>query len=150
MTTRTTLETDKVVGKPVAAPEVEQRSKSIDEGAPAPRRRVPAWMAVLCGLGIHEGQWVYPHEGNCTQGRGCGRCGSVHVRTKHQREWCYIRAGACGQVRSCGRCNAANGERTRHEWGETWEPETRWWQSDKMAHQCLRCGVVEEWTDNSD
>jgi len=114
------------------------------------RQRTPKpWlMAALCRLGMHEGQWAYVAEGNCTQGRKCGRCGYIHVRTKHQREWRYIREGTCEQVRSCGRCNAANGERTSHEWGETWEPETRWWQSSKGAHRCLRCGEVEEWTVN--
>ena len=100
----------------------------------------------LCRLGIHRGPWVYPHEGNCTQSRACARCGATHTRTKHQREWHYIRERTCEQVRSCGRCDAANGERTRHDWGETYDLERRWWQNEKRAHRCLRCGVVEEWT----
>ena len=90
-------------------------------------------------------------EGNCAQGRECGRCGSVHLRTRHERDWRYIRQRTCEQVRSCRRCNTTNGERTSHEWSESWEPEHRWWQGAKEAHRCLRCGVVEEWTvDNGD
>ena len=165
-TTRTTLETDNVVGEPVANPAVEQRGKAMSEAAAAGalpratgeaqlvtrrgRQRTPKpWlMAVVCRLGMHEGQWAFVAESNCTQGRECGRCGSVHVRTKHWRVWHYIRERTCEQVRSCVRCNAANGERTSHVWSESWEPETRWWQSDKGAHRCLRCGVVEEWTVN--
>ena len=112
------------------------------------RTRVPWYLAMLCRLGMHEGQWTYAAEGDCTQGRECGRCGSVHVRTQHQREWHYIRARACEQVRSCGRCNVANGERTSHEWGETYGVETRWWQGGREGHRCLRCGLVEEWTVN--
>ena len=108
------------------------------------RQRTPkSWlMAVLCRLGMHGGRWAYVAEGNCTQGRECGRCGSVYVRTKHQREWRYIRKCTCEQIRSCRRCNAANGERTRHEkWSESWDVG-----GDERAHRCLRCGVVEEWT----
>ena len=163
-TTTTTLETDKVVGGPVAGPAVEQQGRAMDEAAAAGawpgatraaprvtrrgRQRTPKpWpMAVLCRLGMHQGRWAFVAEGRCTQGRECARCGSVHMRTKHQREWRYVRDQSCGQVRSCTRCNAANGERTSHEWGETWEPETRWWQNEKGAHRCLRCGVEEEWT----
>ena len=35
-TTRKTLETDKVVGEPVAEPAVEQQGRGMDEAAPAP------------------------------------------------------------------------------------------------------------------
>ena len=164
-TTRQTLEMHKTPGGPVADPAVEEQAGAMDEapprawGFPGATRRTPRvtrrgrqrtpkpWpMAVLCRLGMHQGQWAFVAEGRCTQGRECGRCGSVHVRTKHQRQWRYIRDRACRQVRSCGRCNAPNGERTRHEWGATYDVEARWWQSDKRAHRCLRCGAVEEWS----
>ena len=163
-TTGKTLETDKVAGETVADPAAEQQGKAVDEAATAcalpwatgeaqlvPRRSrqrtSKSWlMAVLWRLGMHEGQWVYVAESSCTQGLECGRCGSVNVRTKHEREWRYISERTCEQARSCRRCNAANGERTLHRWSVSWEPETRWWQSDKGAHRCLRCGVVEEWT----
>ena len=162
--TRKPLETDKVVGKPVADPAVKQQAKAPAAGAlpwttgeaqlvtRRGRQRTPKpWpIAVLCHLWMHEGRWTYVAEGNCTQGRECARCGSVHARTKHQCEWRYIRERTCEQVRSCRRCNAANGERTGHEWSEPWEPETRWWQGEKGAHRCLRCGVLEEWTVNDD
>ena len=141
-TTRRAMERDKVVGEqatdPGEAQLVTRRGRQ--------KRPKPWLMAVLCHLGVHEGQWAYAVESHCTQGRECGRCGSVHVRTKHQREWRYMRERTCEQVRSCTRCSAANGERTSHEWSESWEPETRWWQSSKEAHRCLRCGKVEEWT----
>jgi len=116
------------------------------------RQRTPkSWlMAVLCRSGMHKGQWAYVAEGNCTQGRECERCGSVHVRTKHQREWRYIRERTCEQVQSCRRCNAANGERTSHEWGESWQTKSSWWQSEQRAHRCKRCGEVEEWTVDND
>ena len=165
-TTRKTPETDKVVGDPAADPAVEQQGGAMDEAAPAGawpratgeaelvtrrgRQRTPKpWlMAVLCRLGMYQGQWPYIAQGNCTQGRECGRCGSVHVRTRHRREWRYIREGTCEQVRSCGRCNAANGEGTSHEWGESYEVEGSWWGGSKEAHRCLRCGEYEEWSDN--
>ena len=163
-TTKKTLETDEVVDEPAAKPAAEQQGKAMDEAAAAGaspgatgaaqlvtrrgRQRTPKpWLkAVLCRLGMHAGQWAYVAKGNCTQGQECGRCGSVHVRTKHQREWRYMRERHCEQVWSCRRCNAANGERTLHSWGESWEPETSWWQNDKEAHRCLRCRVVEEWS----
>jgi len=165
-TTRTTLETDKVVGEPGADPAVEQQGKTRDETAPVDgspraageaqlvtrrgRQRTPKpWLSVvMCRLGMHDGQWAYAAKGNCTQGRECERCGSVHVRARHQREWRYIRAGSCEQVRKCGRCSDANGERTSHKWGEDYDIETRWWQGSREGHRCLRCGVVEEWTVN--
>ena len=166
-TTMRTLETDKVVDEPVADPAVEQQCKAIDEATAAgdvpmatvveaqlPTRRGPqrapkSWRrAVLCCLGMHEGQWAYVAEGDCDQGRECVRCGSVHVRTEHQREWRYIRAGACQQVRRCGRCNVPNGGRTNHEWGEDYDIPTLWWQGDREGHRCLRCGEVEEWSNN--
>ena len=113
------------------------------------RQRTPKpWlMAVLCRLGLHQGKWEYVAEGNCSQGRECGRCGSVHARIKHRREWRYIGESTCEQVRTCRRCNALSGNRTRHEaWSAAWNVG-----GDNRAHRCLRCGVVEEWTvDNSD
>ncbi|MDP6800363.1 MAG: hypothetical protein QF744_11145 [SAR202 cluster bacterium] len=107
------------------------------------RQRTPeTWVkAILCRLGIHNGPWIYAVEHVCVQSRECGRCGSVHVRTKHQHEWRYIREGACKQVKNCGRCDAAKGERTRHEWGATYDVA-----GDKEAHDCQRCGKVEKWT----
>ena len=136
-TTRKTPQKDNVVGE---AQLVTRRGQQ--------RTPEPWLMALLCRLGAHQGQWAYVSEGNCTQGRECRRCGSVHLRTEHQREWRYIRERDCEQVRTCTRCAAANGKRTSHEWSGTWEPEHRWWQSEKAAHRCLRCGVVEEWTVN--
>ena len=111
------------------------------------RQRTPKpWLrAVLCRLGMHHGQWAFVAEGNCAQGRECGRCGSVHVRARHRREWCYLRESTCEQVRKCGRCSDANSERTSHEWGEDYDIETRWWQGSKEGHRCLRCGAEEEW-----
>ena len=131
---------------PASAPAASQDATLTERGQE--KARVPWYVAVLCRVGIHRGHWAYVAEGSCTQGRECERCGSVHVRTTHQREWRYIRERTCAQVRSCKRCNAANGERTSHEWSESWEVGTRWWQSGKEAHRCLRCGVVEEWTVN--
>ena len=77
------------------------------------RQRTPKpWlMAVLCRLGMHEGPWAFVAEGNCTQGRECVRCGSVHARTRHEK------------------------------WGASYSVG-----QDREAHQCERCGVVEEWT----
>ncbi len=110
------------------------------------RQRTPEpWlMAVVCRVGIHKGLWEYAAERDCTQGRECERCGSVHVRARHQREWRYIRAGSCEQVRKCGRCNDANGEKTSHKWEEDYDIETRWWQGSRDGHLCLRCGAREE------
>ena len=108
------------------------------------RQRTPKpWlMSVLCRLGRHQGQWAYVAEGNCTQGRECGRCGAVHARTKHQRKWRYVGESTCEQLRTCQQCSAINGSRTRHEeWSEAWDVG-----EDVRAHRCLRCGVVEEWT----
>ena len=164
-TTRKTLETDKVVGEPVADPAVEQQGKAMDEAAAAGalpgatgeaqlpirrgRQRTPKpWlMAVLCRIGIHEGQWAYAVEIDCTQGRECGRCGSVHVRTKHQREWRYVDDGHCVQLKVCKRCIASNGSRTKHPaWSEEWAVG-----ADERAARCLPCGQVVTWrTDTGD
>ena len=128
------------------------------------QRTPKPWLkAGLCRLGIHEGPWAYVAGGNCTQGRECGRCGSVHARTKHRQEWRYDGHRSCSQVWICSRCNrtkvihlvggvdvprhsryvdAPLRYRTRHEnWSEAWDAG-----GDKMAHLCLRCGVVEKWT----
>ena len=161
-TTRTTLETDKVIDESVADPAAEQRGKATDEAAAgslpgatseaqlvtgrAMQRTPEPWpMAVLCIFGMHRGQWVYSAESSCAQGRECERCGSVHVRARHQREWRYLHESTCEQVRKCGRCSDANGERTSHKWGEDYDIETRWWQGGREGHRCLRCGAEEEW-----
>ena len=114
------------------------------------RQRTPKpWpMAVLCRLGMHQGQWAFVAEGRCTQGRECGRYGSVPVRTEHQREWRYVRARSCGMARECIRCHTTDKHGVRHEWGKTYVVARRWWGGDKEAHRCLRCGEVEEWTVN--
>ena len=114
------------------------------------RQRTPEpWlMAVVCRVGIHKGLWEYAARRDCTQGRECARCGCVSVRLNHQRGWFYVRDRACEQIRSCGRCKVADGKRTSHEWSESWDLETSWWQGDREAHRCLRCGKEEEWTVN--
>ena len=144
--TRKAMERDKVLGEQAAEPgEAQLVTRKGWQRTPNP------WpMAVLCSLWMHRGEWIYAAESNGMQGRECEMCGSVHVRTKHQREWRYIRKRTCEQVRSCGRCSAANGERTSHDWDETYDVETRWWQSSKEGHRCLRCGKVEEWSYNDD
>ena len=97
--------------------------------------------AILCGLGIHDGKWVYVTEGDCGQMRVCRRCGNAKARTKHRFEWRYVNDGACRQVKFCGRCVASKDSRTRHEaWSESWEVG-----QDRSAHRCKRCGVVETW-----
>ena len=112
------------------------------------RQRTPEpWlMAVVCRVGIHRGLWEYAAKRDCTQGRECARCGCVSVRSRHHREWQYLQDRSCLQIRNCERCNVPNGERTRHEWSESWEIDPGRWGSDREAHRCLRCGEVEEWT----
>ena len=113
------------------------------------RQRTPEpWlMAVVCRVGIHKGLWEYAAEGDCTQGRECARCGCVSVRSRHQREWRFVRDRACQQIRNCERCNVPNGDRTRHEnWSKSWDVEG----TSKMAHRCLRCEEVVEWTVSDD
>ena len=145
-TTRKTMDTDEVVGERAADPSETQLLTR------RRRQRKPKspLKAALCLLGIHKGSWVYVAEGNCLQGRECGRCGSAHVRTKHQGEWRYIRERACQQVHRCGRCNDVDGKTVKHEWGEAYDIKARWWQGSKEGHRCLRCGNVEEWTVNDD
>ena len=112
------------------------------------RQRTPKpWlMTVLCRLGIHRGPWSYLAEGDCTQGRECGRCGAVHVHTKHYRGWQYKREGSCSQIRVCTRCADVNKYRTKHEaWGDTYSID-----SDTDAHECVRCGRVLTWSTASD
>ena len=113
--------------------------------APRGRQRTPKpWlMSVLCRLGMHDGQWAYVAEGNCTQGRECERCGSVHARFRHRLEWRYRRERTCRQVRTCQQCDAVVGQRTDHQsWSETYVDQ----QSGRFreVNRCLRCGVVEE------
>ena len=130
-------------------------TNAVEPMTPRGWQRTPKpWpMAVLCRLGIHAGQWRYVIENDCMQGRECDRCGSVLVRTKHQPVWRYIRDGSCEQIRSCAHCDSFDGdhaEKISHEWDETYEVSTRWWQNSKEGHRCLRCRDVQEWSDNSD
>ena len=90
-TTRKALETDKVAGEPVADPAVEQQSNAMDEAAAVGalpgvtgeaqlvtrrrRQRTPKpWLvAILCRLGMHEGQWAYVAKPESTEGRPWGQ-----------------------------------------------------------------------------
>ena len=153
-TTRKTPETDKVVRDPAADPAAEQQGKAISEAAPVGtlpratgeaqpltprgRQRTPKpWLsAVMCRLGMHEGPWAYVAEGNCTYGRECRRCGSVHARTRHWHVWRYIGELTCEQVLSCRRCDAANGERTSHQRGWRYLRES----TCEQERKCGRCG----------
>ena len=115
---------------------------------PRGRQRTPKpWlMEVLCRLGMHGGQWAYVAEGNCSQGRECGRCGSVHLCAKHRREWGYKLEGSCLQIHFCARCADVNKRRTQHEkWGPTYSVD-----SETDAHNCIRCGEVNSWSTASD
>ena len=96
----------------------------------------------MCRVGLHRGDWGYVTEGKCSQMRECRGCGSIHARTRHKREWRYLTDRSCGQVRTCMRCHTADKQRVRHEkWSDSWDAG-----GDEMAHECLRCGVVERWT----
>ncbi len=101
------------------------------------RQRTPKpWlMSVLCRSAIHKGQWAFVVEGNCTQGRECGRCGSVHARTKHERLWVYTSEGSCLQVKNCLRCNISEGEGTNHQ---------SWSGISGSRERCDRCGIVRD------
>ena len=115
----------------------------------APRGLWHVLLNGLCRMGIHRGEWRFLSEGICSQSRECGGCGAIQDRTKHRLQWGYVRNRSCGQQRACMRCHTTDKQRVRHEaWSESWEVEQRWWQGSKEAHRCLRCGVVEEWTDS--
>ena len=131
----------------------------------------PWLMAVLCRLGMHGGWWAFVVEGNCTQGRECGRCGSVHVRTKHRLEWRYkhkwtseLSERNCEQVRTCRRCDIVPtnvvhlvggvdvpghtrnvevpvGQRTHHDDWGEWRPVAP--NSYIESRHCARCGKKE-------
>ena len=109
---------------------------------PSIKRHVPWYLAVLCRVGIHSGQWEYVAAGHCSQTRTCDRCGVTKVRTKHRRHWKYVGERTCEQIRICKRCDALSGNRTRHEdWSESWDVG-----GDRSAHRCLRCGHVDTWS----
>ncbi len=134
-----------LIGEPTTARALPDATNVVQLPVPRSRQRTPdTWLkAILCRLGIHSGPWIYAVAHVCVQSRDCGRCGSVHVRTKHQYEWHYIHDGACKQVKDCGRCDAAKGERTEHEWGADYDVDR---SADREGHRGERCGKVEEWT----
>jgi hypothetical protein len=104
-------------------------------------KKMPWYLEMLCRIRCHRGQWSYLAEGDCKQMRVCQRCGKADMRIRHQRQWHYVREGDCFQDKTCLRCAETNNHRTRHVWGTTYS--TGWSQE---AHQCERCGKVEEWT----
>ena len=73
---------------------------------PRGRQRTPnpRLIGALCLLGIHKGRWAFVADGDCTQGRECGRCGAVDVRTRHDYKWRYESAMSCTEHRACVRC----------------------------------------------
>ena len=97
-------------------------SEPSPHGHPPPRikGRMPWYLAVMCGVGIHQGQWNYTTEGWCTQTRKCQRCECTSVQTEHA--W--------------GEESVIRGE--------------SWWKGDKQAHKCTRCGQVQTWTEADD
>ena len=113
-----------------------------------PRAGAPWYKAIFCRVGLHKGPWEYAAEGHCTQTRECSRCGAIKARTKHQCEWRYVSDGRCEQVRPCTWCEVVSGNRIEHSWSESWQEESRWWDGEKRAHRCTRCGDIERWTVN--
>ncbi len=107
------------------------------------RQRTPKpWpMSLLCRLGIHRGQWAFVVERNCTQGRECVRCESVHARTKHNGVWAYTIEGSCYRVETCQRCNFTMSSGTYHE---SMSP------IGGMKEKCDRCGEVETISSDGD
>ena len=124
--------------------ETNQRADQTERGQE--RQRAPWYGAILCRLGVHQGEWRYVAAGQCGQTLECGRCEVTKVRTRHQREWRYVGDRACEQVRICQQCSVVSGHRTRHEaWSKSWSAGR-----NTEAHRCNRCGVVETWDTGSE
>lgn len=110
------------------------------------KRGTPWYEKLACRCGIHSGKWNYVTEGNCKQLSVCARCGHLEARTRHHREWRYVSEGRCEEKKTCRRCGDMTRGRTSHNWGSTYKPASY----HDNAHQCLRCGQVEEWDDSYD
>jgi hypothetical protein len=98
------------------------------------------YVRLLCGMGLHRGEWKYLAEDNCSEMRVCERCGRAGRRVKHQRQWGYVREGSCAQQKTCRRCGDIGKERQRHVWGaiESHGAENVRW--------CERCHAEQRWT----
>jgi hypothetical protein len=98
------------------------------------------YLRLLCGIGLHRGEWKYLADENCSQMRVCERCGMAGWRMKHQRQWEYVREESCAQQKTCRRCGDIGRERERHVWGATEShgaENVRW---------CERCHAEQRWT----
>jgi hypothetical protein len=98
------------------------------------------WLRLLCGMGLHRGEWRYLAEEDCSQMRVCETCGRSGRRVKHQRQWEYVKDESCAQQKTCRRCGDIGPERERHVWGATEShglDNVRW---------CERCHAEQRWT----
>jgi len=94
-----------------------------------------------CGLGFHQGPWIYLEPDQCDQLQVCERCAAESRRSEHNwGEWTYPAGDACDLVRICQRCQERESQ-VAHDWGE-WEYLDE--GSCDQAQRCNRCG---QWND---
>lgn len=87
-----------------------------------------------CLVGIHQGEWSFVKEKDCTRMRICVRCATESRKVEHNLgEWAYANDGACDQQQTCSRCDLVE-QRELHEWQE---PQRR---SDDTCEQVIVCG----------
>ncbi|MCA1568266.1 MAG: hypothetical protein LC803_22000 [Acidobacteria bacterium] len=87
-----------------------------------------------CLVGIHQGDWSFVKEKDCTRIRICVKCATESRKVEHNLgEWAYLNDGACDQQQTCSRCDLVE-HREVHEWQE---PQRR---SDDTCEQVIVCG----------
>jgi hypothetical protein len=93
-----------------------------------------------CRLGIHEGNWSYAGQEDCTLTRICNRCGVRNSKVEHAwSDWVYLKDGSCRQGRLCSRCSAVE-EAVTHRWAPP--VYTRDACCDQVQ-ACRRCGETK-------
>jgi hypothetical protein len=94
-----------------------------------------------CFVGIHEGEWSFIKDKDCTRLRICSRCATESRKVEHNLgEWDYVRDGHCEQQQTCSRCDLAT-QREVHVWQE---PERRSEESCEQVIVCSRCNAEKE------
>lgn len=94
-----------------------------------------------CMVGLHQGDWSFPNEKDCTLIRICTRCAKESRKVEHNLgEWTYMSDGDCDQQQTCLRCELAT-HREVHQWQE---PIRKSEDHCEQVAVCSRCNAEQE------
>jgi len=94
-----------------------------------------------CLVGLHQGEWTFPRDHDCTTVRVCTQCGVENQKIEHTWSgWDYVAELRCDQQRSCSRCQGTE-PRVVHLWQDpVWRFPDR---CDRMQ-MCSRCNAEKD------